>query len=439
MNRDVLRQGVLFALQEPKRVANPYPLYHQLRSEAPFHWDFVLSGWFLTRYADVREALSDPRLSTRNFPFDVGQLPPDLQEELAPLGCIIKREVLYNDAPEHDRLRRPLNRAFNPAIFGQLRPKLEAAADELLANAERRRAMDVVSEYSEPFADCMIGELLGLPGHCRPEFIKHCELVRKFMLAKRIGRQTALMAKAAAQATRRIRRWIRPMIAARQATLVDDLIGYSLAVNGNETPFTEDEILANCVFFLNAGARNMSAALTNAFVTLLQHPKQFSHLRENPGSISASVEELLRYETPVHIAIRGAREQMELGGRQIGQDHLLVLLLGAANRDPDQFAEPDRLDLERRPNPHVSFGMGSHGCVGAWMSRFAIAIAIEAILARQTAFQLATRKLDWSPSPIRRTVRSLPVLVDRRTHTRFPRGSSARRTIPVRARTTAWH
>src|SRR6266571_1941195 len=111
MDKDVLHQGVFFALQEPGHVANPYPLYHRLRADAPLHWDFVLCGWFLTRYADVRAALADPRLTTRNFPWDVSQLPADLHDALAPLGRVMNREVLYNDEPEHHRLRVPLNRA----------------------------------------------------------------------------------------------------------------------------------------------------------------------------------------------------------------------------------------------------------------------------------------------------------------------------------------
>src|SRR6266487_2821473 len=135
MDKDVLHEGVFLALQEPEHVANPYPLYHQLRSEAPFHWDFVLCGWFLTRHADVRAALADPRLTTKNFPFDVSQLPPGLQDDLAALGRVMKWEVLYNDPPEHDRLRRPLNRAFNPTVFERLRPEMELLAHELLAKA----------------------------------------------------------------------------------------------------------------------------------------------------------------------------------------------------------------------------------------------------------------------------------------------------------------
>jgi pimeloyl-[acyl-carrier protein] synthase len=416
MDKDVLRQGVFFALQEPKYVANPYSLYHRLRSEAPFYWDFVLCGWFLTRYADVWAALTDPRLTTKNFSFDVSQLPPDLQDDLAPLGRIRKKEALYNDAPEHDRLRRPLNRAFNPASFERLRPEMEALAQESLAKAERRRSMDVVSDYSEPLANCMICELLGLPHADRAEFIEWCDRLRKFVTSRRIGHETVLRAKEAVKSFEAVRAYIRTMIAARRENFADDVIGHSFAVEANEAPPTEDEVLANCVFFLHAGAVNMSASITNAVLTLLRHPQQLAHLRENPESITIAVEELLRYETPVQVSIRGVPKEIEFAGRRIGPKQLLVLLLGAANRDPEQFMDPDRLDLARRPNRHVSFGVGPHGCIGGWMARFGLTIAIAAILHRQTDLRLMPRKLQWNFPAVRRTVRALPVLVDRRLH-----------------------
>ena len=178
VDKDVLHQGVLFALQKPKYVANPYPLYHLLRSEAPFYWDFVLCGWFLTRYTDVRSAFADPRLNTEDFPFDASQFPPTLQNRLAPFVRVMNKGVLHNAASEHDRLRRPLNRAFSPAHFERLRPEMETITHELLGKAERRGSMDVVGDYSQPLADYMTGELLGLPHANRAEFIKWCDRLR---------------------------------------------------------------------------------------------------------------------------------------------------------------------------------------------------------------------------------------------------------------------
>jgi cytochrome P450 len=421
MDKDVLGQGVFFALQEPEHVANPYPLYHRIRSEAPFYWDFVLCGWFLTRYSDVRAALTDPRLTTKNFPFDVSQLPPALQEHLAPLVRVMNRGVLYNTASEHDRLRRPLNRAFHPAVFQRLRPGIEALADELLGKAERRGSMNVVCDYSEPLADHMIGELLGLPPADRAEFIQWCDQVRDFTMLRRMGRETVLRAKAVVKSFEAVRAAVRTMMGARRENFGDDVIGQSLAVEANEAPPTEDEVLANSVFFLHAGARNMAASITNAVVVLLQHREQLIRLRENPESMTSAVEELLRYETPLQVLIRGVPEEMEFASRRIGPKQLLVLMLGAANRDPAQFADPDRLDLTRRPNHHVAFGVGAHGCVGGWMARFGLATALGAILHRQTNLRLAPGKLPWNFPAMRRTVRALPVLVETKRQRSRPR------------------
>ena len=422
MDKDVLHQGVFFALQQPEYVANPYPLYHRLRSETPFYWDFVSCAWFLTRYADVRAALADPRLTTKNFPFDVSQLPAELQHHLEPLARVINKGVLHNDASEHDRLRRPLNRAFNPVAFERLRPEMEALAHELLGKAERRGSMDVVGDYSESLGNYMIGEVLGLPPADRTKFINWCDRIRKFTMMRRIGHDTVLAANGAMKNFKALRAYMRTMIAGRQDNFANNAIGQSFAVDANEAPPTEDEVLANCVFFLHAGARNMSASVTNAVLVLLRHPKQFAGLRASPQSIAMAVEELLRYETPLQVVTRGVPEEIEFSGRRIGPKQLLILLLGAANRDPEQFADPDRLDLTRLPNRHVSFGVGPHGCVGGWMARFGLAIAIGAILDRQTDLRFASIRREWNLPLVRRTVFALPVLV----HRRVPNGQRCR-------------
>jgi pimeloyl-[acyl-carrier protein] synthase len=414
MDKDVLKQGVFFTLQEPQHVSNPYPFYRRLRSEAPIHWDFALPGWFLTRYADVSAALADPRLTTKNFSFNVSQFSPELQKQLAALGRLKKKEALYNDAPEHGRLRRPLNRAFHPGVFERLRPDIEGRADGLLAKAERVGSMNVVRDYSDPLAYYMMSELLGLPATDRAKFLQWCERLRKFMSGRRMSRATALNAKAAVKSFEAICAYIRDMIAVRRENFADDVIGHALAVEENETAPTEDEILANCVFFLHAGARNMSASISNSVAALLAHPEQFALLRDEPQALAAAVEELLRYDTPVQVAIRGVEKVLEFGGRDIKPGQLLVLLLGAANRDPAQFSDPDELDFTRKPNRHISFGIGPHGCIGAWLARFGLTIALRAILSRETHLRLKPGKLQWNPPAVRRSLRSLPVIVNGR-------------------------
>ena len=412
MNPVVARKGVFFALQDPEYVRDPYPLYHRLRTEAPLHWDFVLCGWFLTRYADVRAALADPRLTTRNFPWDVGQLPADIQAGLAPLGRVMGHEVLYNDEPEHHRLRLPLNRAFNPAAFERLRPGMEELANQLAANAEQRGAMDVVRDYSEPLGDYMIGELLGLPPVDRSAFVARLDRLRDFVTARRMGPATVARARAAVESLEAVRTYVRPLIEARREHFKDDLIGHSLAVRDGEKPATEEEILANCIFFMHAGIRNMSAAITNAVAALLQHPQSWARLGDDPRALTTAADELLRFDTPIQVAVRGVREQIEIAGQKVGPNQILILLLGAANRDPEHFEKPDSLLLDRRPNRHVAFGVGAHGCVGGWMARFGIAIALSALARRGTRLRLAAGELLWHVAAMRRTVRALPVKVE---------------------------
>ena len=231
-----------------------------------------------------------------------------------------------------------------------------------------------------------------------------------------MGRKTVLEAKRAVKSFEAVRTYIRTMIDARRENFADDVIGHSFAVDENEAPPTEDEVLANCIFFLHAGARNISASVTNAVLVLLRHPKQFARLREDPESITVAVEELLRYESPVQVLIRTVPEEIEFADRRIGPKQVLVLLLGAANRDPEQFADPDRLDLTRHPNRHLAFGVGPHGCVGRWLARFALTIAIGAILDRKTELRLTRRRLQWNLPAMRRTLRALPVLVSPRVH-----------------------
>lgn len=182
----------------------------------------------------------------------------------------------------------------------------------------------------------------------------------------------------------------------------------------------------------------MSASIANAVLTLLRHPDQFAALRDNPQSIGTAIEELLRYETPIQVSIRGVPEEIEFADRRVGPNQLLVMLLGAANRDPHQFADPDRLDLMRRPNPHVSFGVGAHGCIGGWMARFGLTLALAAILDRQTDLRLMPGKLQWNLPAMRRTVRTLPVFVDRLRHhqRRRPRTNRAFSQRPTRVPVT---
>ena len=234
-------------------------------------------------------------------------------------------------------------------------------------------------------------------------------------MARRVGHETVLKAKAAVKSFEAVRAYVRTMIAARRENFADDVIGHSFAVEPNEAPplKTRFSRTACFSFMQEPGTCLLPSRMRCLLCCNIPNNSLVSAGIRSP--ITIAVEELLRYETPIQVSLRGVPEEIEFAGRRIGPKQLLVLLLGAANRDPEQFADPDRLDLTRRPNRHVSFGVGPHGCVGAWMARFGLAIAIGAILHRQTDLQLKhPGSYDWNFPAMRRTVRALPVLVDRR-------------------------
>jgi cytochrome P450 len=264
----------------------------------------------------------------------------------------------------------------------------------------------------------MMGELLGVRDPDRAELIAWCDQLKDFTMSRRIGRDTIAKAKIAAKSFQAVQSCVRAMIAARRKNFADDVIGRSLAVEPNEASPGEADILANAVLFLHTGALNTSASIANAVVALLQHPKQFAQLRRQPEGLATAVEELLRYETPIQVSLRGVPQEMEFAGQRVGPNQLFVVLLGAANRDPAQFPEPDRLDLTRRPNHHLSFGAGPHGCVGSWMARFGLTIAIRAILDAGIELRPKSSKPDWDLPAIWRTVRAFPVSASRPLHSR---------------------
>lgn len=413
MDRSIRERGVFLSLQQPRQLANPYSFYRRLRSDSPVHWDFVLGGWFLTRYADVRTVLFERQLSTRNFPFDVSQLPDPLRTQLTPLVTVLNRGVIHQDASDHHHLRRPLNRAFGSEALKHLWPKMASLADDLLGRAEHAGIFDVSKDYARPLSNFFVCESLSLPASERAEFIQWCDQISGFMILPRTGGTTNRMAERAATSFKALQDYVRSLIAARSMNSSDDVIGRALTLDEDEAPLTEDDILANCVLLLDAGARNMAASLSNAIFSLLRNPKQFTRLRNDPGILDLAVEELLRFDTPVQVAFRGVVDEIQLGNHRIRPDQLLVLLLGAANRDPEQFPNPDELDLGRQPNRHLSFGAGLHRCVGMGMVRVVLAVAIDAILRRRTKLRLRAEKLRWNPPAMRRAARIFPVYVSR--------------------------
>jgi pimeloyl-[acyl-carrier protein] synthase len=392
-------------LLRPEVLADPYPFYHRLRSGDPVHWDDEF--WVLTRYAEVVAALHDPRLSKARMGWDVSDLPDREREVLTPLFRSLSQWMGFLDPPDHTRLRGLVNKAFTPRVVEGLRSHTQQIVDGVLDAARGAGSMDVVRDLAAPLPVIVIAEMLGLPVEDRERLKRWSDDLAAF-----VGRfdYPAEKLPQLARSLLELTAYLRGAAAERRGHPGNDLISRLLAAEEKGDVLDEDELIANCVLLLFAGHETTTDLIGNGLAALLRHPEQIEKLRADASLIGSAVEELLRYDCPVQLTVRLAREDIELGGKRISGGQTVTLMLGAANRDPAQFPEPDRLEVTRRENPHVAFGHGIHFCLGAALARLEGQIAIGTVLRRLPAIRLAADTLEWRPSHALRGLRSLPVV-----------------------------
>jgi pimeloyl-[acyl-carrier protein] synthase len=357
---------------------DPYPLYQRLRAEDPVHRS-ELGFWVLTRHADVLAVLRDPRMSRdprRSERVDLLRASTEVDdllvaEEAAP-------SMLFVDPPDHTRLRTLVNKAFTPAAVERLRPRVEAIVAGLLDRVSGAGAMDVVEDLAYPLPVTVICEMFGVPEADYDRFRAWSrDLVRLLdPLVASDALERALRARLA------LRRYLRELIAERRAHPGGDLLTALIAAEDQGHRLSEDELVSMCVLLLVAGHETTVNLIANGTLALLRNPEALARLTAEPALAGSAVEELLRYDSPVQFTSRHALADLDIGGRRVRTGETVVAVLGAANRDPAQFPDPDRLDLARSPNRHVAFGGGIHFCLGAPLARVEARIAIPALLAR---------------------------------------------------------
>jgi cytochrome P450 len=313
----------------------------------------------------------------------------------------------FLDPPDHTRLRGLVHRAFTPRVIEALRPKTQQIVDGALETALAAGSMDVIRDLAAPLPVLVIAEMLGLPTEDRDRLKRWSDDLARFVgqfdfpqeqLPQLVRSLVELM------------EYLRGVVVQRRRRPGHDLISGLLAGEAAGDGLDENELLANCALLLFAGHETTTDLIGNGLAALLRHPDQLETLRDDPSLIGSAVEELLRYDCPAQLTVRIAHEDLEIGGKRIGAGQSLILMLGAANRDPAPFPEPDRLEITRRENPHVAFGYGIHFCLGAALARLEGQIAIGTIVRRFPAIRLATDTLQWRPSQALRGLRSLPVL-----------------------------
>jgi cytochrome P450 len=402
--------GEAFDLFLPLRsrggLENPFAIYALLRTVRPVMrmpvsgWDGP-GVWFLTRHADVESVLRDPRFSVERMraPFireNLERLPAFIQQ-----GVQTMRSMLVMDPPDHTRVRKLVNKAFTPRRIAALRGRVEAIVDELLAPV--RSEMDVIDGLAAPLPAIVIAELLGVPAEDHRRFKAWAAEIVAGIGQPFGGRQ------AAAPAMQQLFGYLSEIIAARRAAPCDDLISAMVQAQEEDDALSDAELLATSNLLLIAGHETTTNLIGNGLLALLREPAQLARLRGDFSLLPTAIEELLRYDGPVQATLRVAREDVEIGGHAIEAGSLLLVGIGAANHDPDVFADPERLDVGRDPNPHLAFGFGAHFCLGAPLARLEGEVALRALLERFPRLALATESPAYRPNPVLRGLVSLPV------------------------------
>jgi cytochrome P450 len=358
-----------------------------------------MGAWVLTRYRDVASALRDDRMSADGTRASGYQ---ELQEAPGP------RSMLVVDPPYHTRLRTLVSKAFTPRAVERLRPRITALVGSALDRAALRGGVELVEELAYPLPVTVIAEMLGVPPEDWPRF-RGWSRALVANLDPLSGRDPGQVA-TALEARQALGRYLSGIVDRRRLEPGEDLISGLLAGEGAGEVLTQGELVVMANLLLVAGHETTVNMITNGTLALLGHGQQLALLREQPELIQPAVEELLRWDSPVQLTARVATEDLDLGGHRVQQGESVLALLGAANRDPDQFADPDRLDLTRTPNPHLSFGRGIHFCLGAPLARLEAQIAIAGLVARFPKLRLAGEP-ERSPTVTLRGLTRLPLAV----------------------------
>ncbi len=366
----------------PEGRADPYPRYAGLRAQAPVHRS-GFGFWALTRYDDCQYVLRHPKVG-KDFSGAASALGlSDAQRDEQARFREDRSNMLVTDPPDHTRLRGLASRAFTPRTVETLRPGVVAMVDELI-DAFRAGEVDVMQALAFPLPVTVIGEMLGVPAEDREQLRPLVRAVTAVL--ELVVTPEALSAATAANAT--LERYFADLVAERRARPQDDLLTRLIQAEDEGDKLSEPELVSTAILLFAAGFETTTNLIGNAVLGLLRHPDQLDRLRADRALVKPAVEEILRYDSPVQIAVRTAYEDMDVGGRRVEAGSTVLALLGAANRDPARYTDPDRLDVGRSEGAPISFGSGIHFCLGAALARLEGQVVLDRLLERFRSIEL---------------------------------------------------
>jgi len=404
---EIAATGLLFNPMRAELRVDPYPYYRRLRERDPVHRSYGASGWVLTRYDDIVRILGDRTFSSdeRNWQRYRRESARLIRAGLPEPYSAGITSMLRIDPPDHTRLRTLVSKAFTPRAVERLRPRIDAVVDELLAGLDGRREIELMREVASPLPVVIIGEMLGVAVEDRDRF-RHWsnESVRLLGDGSRDDRRRAWRAMV------EMRDWLGAQIADRRASPRDDLLSALVAAEEAGDRLSEAELFGTCLLLLVAGNETTTNLVGNGVIALLRHPEQLERLRRDPARMPAAIEELVRFDSPVQLTSRMVLEDRELHGCGLRRGEQIVLVLGAGNRDPARFADPDRLDLDRPDVRPLSFGYGLHYCLGAQLARLEAGAVLGRLFDRYPDLRFAGTPITWGDNTVLRGPRTLPLL-----------------------------
>jgi cytochrome P450 len=395
-----------FSPSDPGFVADPYPAYAALRAAGRVLLDERSDHWLVPHHADVSALLRDRRFGRTYLHVathaEMGR--PEEPAYLEPFWYLIRNGMLDREPPDHTRLRRLVAKAFTPRTVERMRGRVQAVVDGLVDRIAEAGGGDLVADLAGPLSVTVIADLLGIPEPDRP-------LLRPWS-AQICGmyevNPSEEAGRVASRAATEFSAYLRALARERRARPADDLVTALTQVVDGGDQLTEDELIGTCVLLLNAGHEATVNATGIGWWQLFRHPDQLARLRADGSLLPTAVDEVLRFDTPLQMFERWVLEDVELFGVRVPKGAELGLLFGSANRDPAVFDAPDRLDLGRDPNPHLSFGAGTHYCIGAPLGRLELELSFGTLL-RRLPRMVPAEDPRWKPTYVLRGLEALRV------------------------------
>jgi cytochrome P450 len=400
-------EPLAFNLFDPGFRIDPYPTYRRLREEDPVH-ETPFGAKVLSRHADCLAILRDPRSSSDNTNSTDYQQFVAGQEQVADqefLGGA--RPFLFLDPPDHTRLRGLVSKAFTPRVVEGLRPRIQEIVDELIDALAERDSVEVIEDLAYPLPVAVICEMMGVPAADHATFKEWSRALARsldpveIMPPEEVERRQRTVTQFAD--------YFRALIEERRAGPKDDLLSALIAAEEAGDKLAPEELLATCILLLVAGHETTVNLIGNGTLSLLRHPDQLQKLRDDLSLTKNTVEEVLRYDPPVQMTLRIALDDMQVGDVALKKGQQAILLLASANRDPEQFREPERFDITRDASRHLAFGHGIHFCLGAPLARVEGEIALGTLVRRVQGLELRTEAPAYKENIVLRGLASLPV------------------------------